>query len=257
MNVCFPLHYVMLKWFWAAGGGERGYANSPRALCPGEPGRSILFGSPSANPLSIVTGAKAAGRGGWSQAQNSSLIPSLGFTVVSGASELGLRASHSDLASPALHLYFGRSLGNSWFLIVPSDPPPIGTASYKLPTDLGLVSFKRTAERIPPRDSNGQWLSFYGAKHTLAFFHSWPGWGMDWGLLGILKTLFFFFAGSGTTYWDTQGTGGRGRSNAQPLPQCVIRSWWLASQPFQAGAHPSGLMSPPSCLLQRERGWRG
>lgn len=64
MNVCFPLHYVMLKWFWAAGGGERGYANSPRALCPGEPGRSILFGSPSANPLSIVTGAKAAGRGG-------------------------------------------------------------------------------------------------------------------------------------------------------------------------------------------------
>lgn len=33
------------------------------AFCPGEPGRSNYL-SPSANPLIIVTGAKAAGEGG-------------------------------------------------------------------------------------------------------------------------------------------------------------------------------------------------
>lgn len=40
-----------------------GYANSPHALCAGEPERLILLCSPSVNLLSIVTGAKAAGKG--------------------------------------------------------------------------------------------------------------------------------------------------------------------------------------------------
>lgn len=87
-------------------------------------------------------------------------------------------------------------------------------------------------------------------------FHRWPGLGVDSGLLGILNTFWGVCVFRiWQTCWDTQGSGGRRRSHAQPLPHCAFRRWWPASQHFEAGTHPSGLMNPSSCLLQRERGW--
>lgn len=63
--------------------------------------------SPSANPLIIVTGAKAAGEGGWGQARTPF---SLWARVWLYSQEpVGPWASHSDLAGPALHLYCGVS----------------------------------------------------------------------------------------------------------------------------------------------------
>ena len=40
-------------------------------------------------------------------------------------------------------------------------------------------------------------------------------------------------------------------------PALCLQKGWPASQHFEAGTHPLGLINPCSCLLQRERGWLG